>query len=104
MPLDAFPTFSTRTPCWESAPKTLPQLWGKDDSGANKSAMDWGAGWGTWVDTHTGDRNAANPSILGGVAAMAGGVAGGWTRQWRGETLVVTAPEGGGIVMYDEPV
>ena len=40
--------------------------------------MDWGAGWGTWVDTHTGDKNAANPSILGGVAAMAGGVAGGF--------------------------
>ena len=27
-----------------------------------------------------------------------------WTRQWRGETLVVTAPEGAGIVMYDERV
>jgi hypothetical protein len=52
--------------------------WGKDDSGKNKSAMDWGAGWGTWVDTHTGDKNAANPSILGGIAAAAGGVAGGF--------------------------
>jgi hypothetical protein len=51
--------------------------WGKDDSGNNKSAMDWGSGWGTWVDTHTGDKNAANPSILGGVAAGAGGIVGG---------------------------
>jgi hypothetical protein len=49
-------------------------LWGKDDSGKNKSAMDWGAGWGTWVDTHTGDKNAAHPSVLGGIASMVGGI------------------------------
>jgi hypothetical protein len=27
-----------------------------------------------------------------------------WTRQWRGETLVITAPQGAGIVVYDERV
>jgi hypothetical protein len=52
-------------------------VWGKDDGGKNKSAMDWGSGWGTWVDTHIGDKNAADPSILGGIAAGAGGIIGG---------------------------
>jgi hypothetical protein len=53
-------------------------VWGKDaDTGQNKSAMDWGAGWGTWVDSHTGDKNPANPSVLGGIAAGAGGIVGG---------------------------
>ncbi len=52
-------------------------VWGKDEGGNNKSAMDWGAGWGTWVDSHTGDKNPANPSVLGGIAAGAGGIVGG---------------------------
>ncbi len=52
-------------------------LWGKDEGGNNKSAMDWGAGWGTWVDSHVGDKNPANPSVLGGIAAGAGGIVGG---------------------------
>jgi hypothetical protein len=52
--------------------------WGKNDSGNNNSAMDWGAGWGTWVDSHTGDKNPADPSILGGIAAGAGGIVGGF--------------------------
>jgi len=51
--------------------------WGKDEAGNNKSAMDWGAGWGSWVDEHVGDKNPANPSVLGGIAAGAGGIVGG---------------------------
>jgi hypothetical protein len=51
--------------------------WGQDDSGKNQSAMDWGSNWGTWVDKHIGDKNPANPSILGGLAAGAGGIVGG---------------------------
>jgi hypothetical protein len=51
--------------------------WGQNDAGKNQSAMDWGSSWGTWVDSHTGDENPANPSILGGIAAGAGGIVGG---------------------------
>jgi hypothetical protein len=52
--------------------------WGQNaDTGKNQSAMDWGANWGTWVDTHTGDGKASSPSILGGIAAGAGGIVGG---------------------------
>ena len=52
-------------------------VWGQDATGHDQSAMNWGAGWGTWVDSHVGDDNAAHPSILGGIAATAGGVTGG---------------------------
>jgi hypothetical protein len=50
-------------------------LWGTDgDTGQNKSAMDWGAGWGTSVDEALGNDE---PSVLGGIAAGAGGIVGG---------------------------
>ena len=52
-------------------------VWGQKEDGKNKSAMDWGAGWGTWVDSHIGDKNPAHPSVLGGIAAGAGGIFGG---------------------------
>jgi hypothetical protein len=70
--------------------KTKTGLWGKTEGGQNKSAMDWGAGWGTWVDSHTGDKNPAHPSVLGGIAAGAGGIVSGalGTAQWGGNTTV----------------
>jgi hypothetical protein len=43
-------------------------------TGQNQSAMDWGAGWGTSVDKALGN---TEPSILGGLAAGAGGIVGG---------------------------
>jgi hypothetical protein len=67
-------------------------VWGKDNSGKNKSAMDWGAGWGTWVDTHTGDKNAANPSLLGGLAAVEGGMLGGILGTVQAHPLLTTEP------------
>lgn len=52
-------------------------FWGTKEDGKNKSAMDWGSSWGTWVDGHIGDKNPAHPSVLGGIAAGAGGIVGG---------------------------
>lgn len=52
-------------------------LWGKTAGGKNKSAMDWGSSWGTWVDGHIGDKDASHPSVLGAIAAGAGGIVGG---------------------------
>jgi hypothetical protein len=50
-------------------------LWGQDaDTGQNRSAMDWGANWGTSVDKMLGN---TEPSVLGGIAAGAGGIVGG---------------------------
>jgi hypothetical protein len=48
--------------------------WGQDDAGHNQSAMDWGANWGTEWDQAHGN---TGPSIMGGVAAAAGGIVGG---------------------------
>jgi hypothetical protein len=44
------------------------------DTGKNQSAMDWGSSWGTSVDKALGN---TDPSILGGIAAGAGGIVGG---------------------------
>jgi hypothetical protein len=52
-------------------------LWGKDAGGNNQSAMDWGAGWGNWVDAHIGDKDPSHPSLAGGAAAAVGGIVGG---------------------------
>jgi hypothetical protein len=50
-------------------------FWGKDeDTGQNRSAMDWGSNWGTSVDKMLGN---SEPSVLGGIAAGAGGIVGG---------------------------
>lgn len=50
-------------------------FWGQDENtGQNKSAMDWGAGWGQSYDKWAGNKE---PSIMGGIAAGAGGIVGG---------------------------
>jgi hypothetical protein len=52
-------------------------FWGRDeDTGQNRSAMDWGANWGTSVDEWLGNR-PGETSVLGGIAAGAGGIVGG---------------------------
>jgi hypothetical protein len=50
-------------------------VWGQDqDTGENRSAMDWGANWGTSYDQWAGNDG---PSVMGGIAAGAGGIVGG---------------------------
>ena len=56
--------------------QTKDGTWGQDDSGQNRSAMDWGASWGTDVDNWLGTK-PGDASVLGGIASAAGGIVGG---------------------------
>jgi hypothetical protein len=57
-------------------------FWGTDeDTGQNRSAMDWGSNWGTdWDKAHAND----GPSVMGGILAGAGGIAGGFAGAGQG--------------------
>jgi hypothetical protein len=49
-------------------------FWGQDAGGHDRSAMDWGANWGTAYDEWAGNKG---PSVIGGIASGLGGIVGG---------------------------
>jgi hypothetical protein len=51
-------------------------FWGLDDSGRDRSAMDWGSNWGTALDSAIGTE-PGDWSVPGAIAAGAGGIVGG---------------------------